>query len=1125
MTPGVERSALGEKSGLKPGVPMPRVRLPENFVDRPDALSSVKEKLLLESEQTLVVSAIAGLGGLGKSVLATAIVLDAEVQRWFEDGILWVTLGQNPDLQSCLGDWIRELDKSRDSFSATTLESASGYLHNLLAERRMLLVVDDVWNAAHAEWFRVGGVGCRVLVTTREARLEGAQVYPLALMSEGEAIDLVRRKLGRLWKAADEGEVRSFAKVLGYLPLALDLAANQVRDGLSWGELRSEFEDERRSVALEILDSSEAWERLSEEEQRKYSLRACFNLSLKRLNPEQLQRFAWLGVLPEDVDLNGTIAEVLWDVRSIQAKKGLIDLRSRSFLTDGVQTVEGVAVYRVHDLMHDTARGLIEKGELGIENWEMAHGAFLERYRGRSGDGSWYGLPNDGYIHRHLTWHLEMAGRFDAVHELMASGEDQNDWFEACDKIGQPGIFVEDVRRGWRLAEELYDRDRGRAIVLQCRYALITGTLNSLVGNLTADLIVVAVETKKWTVEQAWSYIEQMDNDHQIYNAINDLSPYLPHYLIPQILDKANSLHSCKMRFQITLSITHKNIPQYFYNVINEIRRIKDKNDLASSLSILAKIDNNYLNEAIEAINKIQDDKDRALYFCDIVSLDGSSIEKILNITRLMKNKTDSARVLTMLAYIDDRYLPNALEACYLINNQRRRIQSLSLLVSLKKDLFEELLYLINCQNNKSWKDNQLRNLIEGSLNCISLCRLVEVAEEITRVHSRIDIYIEIAKKDRMYCKEAFLVINDSNDELHNSARYLSQLARIDECYFSYAMESSRNILDSYEYTKSIFKLGSHDPCFWNCAINSLKLITNISHRFYVLCDLFDLELVDFEVLCSLVQNYDGEHKARYLVELAKYNPKFIDISVEYIRDLDSVEDRAMYMTSISIIDNFYLSEAEELIRLIQDDEIRITEFCHLAKIDKKYVDEILTLVEKVEDEYQLLCVFTSLSEVESHFCGKAIECISKKALLIPPSIHPIKRLSRVENINHEMLLRCLENEDLQSSNSEPHRARLLCGLLEDIPSRYLSKIAQAMTQISRPSQRARVVGQYLTRLPLARLPYTDWKTYLHLLAHLKRASLMGDLATLYPAILHLGGEDAGRGMVGEMGRVCKQWK
>ena len=110
----------------------------------------------------LVVSAISGLGGLGKSVLATALVLDPEVQARFSDGILWVTLGQNPDLQTMLGEWIRELDKSREAFSANTLETASRYLQNLLVEKQILLVVDDVWNAAHVEWFRVGGMACRV---------------------------------------------------------------------------------------------------------------------------------------------------------------------------------------------------------------------------------------------------------------------------------------------------------------------------------------------------------------------------------------------------------------------------------------------------------------------------------------------------------------------------------------------------------------------------------------------------------------------------------------------------------------------------------------------------------------------------------------------------------------------------------------------------------------------------------------------------------------------------------------------------------------------------------------------------------------------------------------------------
>jgi hypothetical protein len=58
----------------------------------------------------------------------------------------------------------------------------------------------------------------------------------------------------------------------------------------------------------------------------------------------------------------------------------------------------------------------------------------------------------------------------------------------------------------------------------------------------------------------------------------------------------------------------------------------------------------------------------------------------------------------------------------------------------------------------------------------------------------------------------------------------------------------------------------------------------------------------------------------------------------------------------------------------------------------------------------------------------------------------------------------------------------------------------------------------------LANLPYEDWKSHLHLLAHRQRADLMGDLETLYPAIIHLGGEGAMRGVVDEMKRVCGQW-
>lgn len=337
-------------------------------MERPDALNTVKEKLLAADERTLVVSAISGLGGLGKSVLATALVLDSAVQERFADGILWVTLGQNPDLQTMLGDWIRQLDKSREAFSANTLEAASRYLHNLLAERRMLLVVDDVWNAAHVEWFRVGGGLCRVLVTTREAVISGAERYRLDLMSPQESLELVRGELGPKWTTDMEQPALKFARLLGYLPLAVRLMAVQVARGRKWKTLRKAFlQETKRLKSLDYPGVRLA--ELSEEEQRQYSLRACFGLSLDRLKADSLEyfeRFVWLGVLPEDVTIQQQMAMTLWDVEDWEAEETLLTLYERSFLTIDVTTFEGESTYRVHDLMHDMARHLIEQGTLDL---------------------------------------------------------------------------------------------------------------------------------------------------------------------------------------------------------------------------------------------------------------------------------------------------------------------------------------------------------------------------------------------------------------------------------------------------------------------------------------------------------------------------------------------------------------------------------------------------------------------------------------------------------------------------------------------------------------------------------------------------------------------------------------
>ena len=84
--------------------------LPSYYVDRPDARNRLKSALLNEefhTTGTLVISAIYGLGGIGKSVLASALAHEPEVQAKFPDGVLWVTLGQQPESLAFLSNWIQ----------------------------------------------------------------------------------------------------------------------------------------------------------------------------------------------------------------------------------------------------------------------------------------------------------------------------------------------------------------------------------------------------------------------------------------------------------------------------------------------------------------------------------------------------------------------------------------------------------------------------------------------------------------------------------------------------------------------------------------------------------------------------------------------------------------------------------------------------------------------------------------------------------------------------------------------------------------------------------------------------------------------------------------------------------
>ena len=223
-----------------------------------------------------MVSAIHGLGGIGKSTLAAALCYSPDVQARFPDGILWATLGQQPEQLPLLSAWIQALGDYQ--FRPTTVEAASTHLRTLLHDKAALLVVDDVWNPDHGRSFLVGGPRCRVLITTRRADVAdevGADLHELDVMTPEQSLGLLAARLGRALDDAERPDALRLAKAVGYLPLALELAAVRVRAGVTWADLYLALEAE--VARLEALEGPRGRRR------GQTRLEASLNLSLDAL--------------------------------------------------------------------------------------------------------------------------------------------------------------------------------------------------------------------------------------------------------------------------------------------------------------------------------------------------------------------------------------------------------------------------------------------------------------------------------------------------------------------------------------------------------------------------------------------------------------------------------------------------------------------------------------------------------------------------------------------------------------------------------------------------------------------------------------------------------------------------
>lgn len=512
---------------LATGVPFHAPPLPPHFVPRPEVSDVLKARLLANEAAVpgvLVVSAIYGLGGIGKSTVAAALTYDEEVQERFSDGILWATLGQQPDLLSLLSAWVQALGDY--DFHPTTVETASIHLRTLLQDKAALLMVDDVWDPDHARPFLSGGHRCQVLITTRRADVAdevGADLYQLDVMTPGQSLELLSARLGRALEGAELEETLLLAKAVGYLPLALELAAARMARGTPWAALRGALEEEVARL--------EALEEPRRRRKGHVRLEASFDLSLNALradDEEAWRAFIWLGVLPEDVVVQAQMAATLWEMGQGEASEMLELLWNDALLLSGPRIQIGelaLPTYRLHDLLHDMARRLLTADQpqgLGL-TLPQAHARLLERYRARTQAGLWHTLPDDSYILAHLAWHMEQAEWVAELHALLReeTAEGWNGWYEARERLGQRAGYLEDVARAWRQAEIMED------VGMQVRYALCRSSVAALSANVPVELLARAVEYDFLSPAQALTITRGKPEEKERAGALIALAPVL----------------------------------------------------------------------------------------------------------------------------------------------------------------------------------------------------------------------------------------------------------------------------------------------------------------------------------------------------------------------------------------------------------------------------------------------------------------------------------------------------------------------------------------------------------------------------------------------------------------------
>jgi tetratricopeptide (TPR) repeat protein len=289
--------ALSQLSVTEPTVPRQLPAAVPHFVGRSAELAQLTRFADgADEERTVVISAVGGTAGVGKTALA--VHWAHQVADRFPDGQLYVNLrgfdpgGRVVDPADAVRRFLEALDVPPQRIPVD-LDARSALYRSLLVGRRMLVMLDNARDVAQVRPLLPGAAGCLVLVTSRGdlaglVAVEEAHPLGLDLLSDGEARELLERRVGADRLAADPDAVASIITACARLPLALAIVAARAAShpGFPLAALAAQLRD-----TYDRLDAFAADDPASD-------VRAVFSWSYDGLSPQAAGLFRLLGLHP-----------------------------------------------------------------------------------------------------------------------------------------------------------------------------------------------------------------------------------------------------------------------------------------------------------------------------------------------------------------------------------------------------------------------------------------------------------------------------------------------------------------------------------------------------------------------------------------------------------------------------------------------------------------------------------------------------------------------------------------------------------------------------------------------------------------------------------------------------------